>query len=171
MLSASAAGRRSELSHPPRSVPAVGLGWNPWRSLREQPDLEFALGPLSDRFGGAVYSPVPAEGWAAIVIDNRLSRTERADALAHELVHHERGGTCPTHNMPDGWAVVARREERRVQRIVAERRVPLDMLAELVNALEFMELPVEAWSVAQQFDVTEAVATTALQLLQAKETA
>lgn len=154
------------MSHPSSTVPNVGTsGWNPWRTLRELDDVEFARVDLPAAFGGAVYSPVDGEGWAAILCSRDLSRVELADAVAHELVHHERGGGCPVDGMPPQWAAVAVRAERSVEAEVARRRVPLHELEELVDALDFMGLPVEVWDIAQQFDVSEPVAATALRLL------
>ena len=61
---------------PSVASPPVGIGWNPWRTLREQGDLEFVLGSLSDRLGGAIYVPVADEGWAAIVIDMAIPNSD-----------------------------------------------------------------------------------------------
>ena len=63
--------------------------WNPWRTLRSRSHIRFRLEALPDETGGAVYGKCGED--AAILIDRRLSQRDRAAALAHELVHDERG--------------------------------------------------------------------------------
>lgn len=140
--------------------------WNPWAALRDQPELELALVDLPAIAGGAFYAPQP-EGWAAILIDRRRSRRDRRALLAHELVHHERGGGCPTSDMPSHWTVVARREEARVNIEVARRLVPLDELRAFLDRMSDSELAgATARDIADQFDVTEEIALLAVQQLQ-----
>lgn len=138
------------------------VGWSPWRALRERSHLEFSLADLPDALGGAYYEP-QAEGWAAVLIDRRLSRVQRKAALAHELVHDERGGGCSGDGMPDSWNAVVARDELTVDREVARRLVPLDDLREFAEA----GAPdgVAVWEVAEHFDVPDHVAERALRLL------
>ena len=138
-------------------------GWNPWRALREDPTIELAVEPLPDRVGGAYYWR--GEGWAAIAIDSRLTATERNARLAHELVHHERGGGVECAGMPEQWHAVVDREERRVHDETARRLVPSEALAALISSIIDDGRPVEAWEVADAFDVPEHVARRALELL------
>ncbi len=92
-----------------------------------------------------------------ILLDTSLSRVERKCALAHELVHVQRGGgSCDPYR---------EKEERIVDRIVAERLVPLGELMAFCHAREV----VEPWEVAEHFDVTDDVARLALERLQAPE--
>lgn len=139
-----------------------GRRWSPWRALRDRPDVEFVLGRLPDRVGGAVLWP--EEGYSIIAIDRRVRQDERTALLAHELVHLERGGGCESAGMPASWAAVVARDEGQVDDEVARRLVPLHELVELAQALADMELPLEAWDVAQQFRVPRRVAERAIVL-------
>ncbi len=127
------------------------MRWTPWRALRSRPDVDF------DRIGlpsgaDAVSVAAVVDG-GVVLLDHSLSRVERRCALAHEIVHLERGGgSC------DPCRV---REEAIVDRIVAERLVPL---CEPLVFCDHLEV-VEAWMVAEEFDVTDDVARRALATL------
>jgi len=139
--------------------------WNPWAALRARPDLEFGLAELPAVLGGAVYAPQP-EGWAAIVIDRGLDQRRRRAALSHELVHHERGGGCPTDDMPVQWAPVVRREENVVAAEVARRLVPREELRAFVERMTVSELGgASARDIAEHFDVPDEVAALAVHQL------
>lgn len=90
-----------------------------------------------------------------IVLDPRLDRVERRCVLMHELVHDERRIGWP-------WATEAtmEREEAIVRRETALRLVPLDQLAQYVARRH--PDPITAELVAQEADVTVAVARRAL---------
>lgn len=128
-------------------------GWNPWRALRERDDVELAWADLA-----------PAHGaWArrgdraVIVLDAGLDRRARSAALAHELVHDERGL-----DLTPGAPVLLREvEEARVRAEVARRLVPLDELARFVARLLELGEPVTPRRVADEFDTTIAVAARA----------
>lgn len=135
---------------------------NPWRELRAREHLDFVLAPLPHQLGSVFW---PRDERVAIVIDPVLSRRDRKAALAHELVHDERGGGAESPGMPSTWAAVAARDELQVEAEVARWLVPLGRLAEVVELHVANELPVEAWRIADDFDVPEAVASRALQLL------
>lgn len=123
--------------------------WNPWRALRASPELEFALVHLPAKAGGALYMPQP-DGWAAILVDVSAGRVERNALLAHELCHHELGGG----------------KEAVVHRRVAERLVPVDELRAFIRAQLSPEREgVTLLEIAEEFDVTEAVARRAVDLL------
>jgi hypothetical protein len=47
------------------------------------------------------------QGRAMVVIDRRLGQVKRTAVLAHELVHLERGGPCPSGLSGEWWAVEA----------------------------------------------------------------
>jgi hypothetical protein len=100
---------------------------------------------------------------AAIVIDPDLDPVHRRAALAHELVHDERG-MVRLDGAPAELGVIVGREERRVDTIVAERLVHADDLAELVRTRVEVE-PITASVVADEFSVPVAVALEALRLL------
>lgn len=128
-------------------------GWNPWAALRARRDVELVITPLPPACGGAAYW-APEDLPAVIVLDRGLTQVERNAALAHELVHHERG------------LVGCRRvDERGVEDEVARRLVPVDDLAALRAIAELNELTVEAWQVAEDFGVPDAVALRAMRLL------
>lgn len=153
-----------------RHTPAVrcdlmgGEAWNPWRDLRAREHLDFRLAPLPHDLG-AVYWPRGDR--AAIVIDPDLTLEERNVALAHELVHDERGGGCDGSWMPAGWQVVAAREEGVVQREVARRLVPLDELDDYVARRIDSDIPTTPLDVAEEFGTTEKLAELAMLLLKA----
>lgn len=142
------------------------LGWDVWRELRSHPEIVLKRGILPDAVGGAVYWP--QGDLAAVVLDKRLSRVERRAALAHELVHHERGGgTATWDGMPAAMTVIEDRDEARVNDEVARRLVPLEELAKVIKSATSMELPIETWQIAAIFDVPDRVADRAMQLLKA----
>lgn len=140
-------------------------GWSPWHELRQRQHLSFALVDLPDATGGAVYWPQGA--WAAVLIDRRLPRVLRKAALAHELIHDERAGGCAADVvMPDTWTDIRRRDESSVDREVARRLVPPTELVEFIERrLGPEQLGVTVWEVAEEFDVPDYVAESALRAL------
>lgn len=96
-----------------------------------------------------------------ILLDPSLTRAERKAALAHELVHVERGGgVC---------APFALSDERRVNRVVALRLVPPDELEHfLEQRLEFGSISTH--DVEEEFDVPSWVAQIALREQQGANT-
>lgn len=128
--------------------------WDPWAALRRRPLIELRWGILEgctgliEDLGG---------GWRRLWLDTRIGRVERRCTLAHELVHDERG-IFSNAVVPAGLIV---KEERAVDREVAARLVPLDQLVTLVRMR--VEIgPVSPWTVAEEFDVTHAVAERAM---------
>lgn len=106
---------------------------------------------------------------AAIVLEVELDRRERRAVLAHELVHDERGGGCVAHGMPEGWMAVVVRDELAVQREVARWLVPRDDLVTFMERVTLEDtVGVTAWEVAEEFDVPEDVALTALRLFSSR---
>ncbi len=138
-----------------RCVAPDGAAWNPWRALRQRPDTAFAFAAL----GG------PAGRWErdpdgdVILIEATLGRRARRVALAHELVHAERGV-----GHPDASGATMSLEEERVRREVARRLVPSAALRRFVAARAGVG-PVEPDDVAEEFDVTPEVADLACRLL------
>lgn len=121
----------------------------------------FALDATARVLGGAFYARRGDR--AAIVIDPDLDQIHRRAALAHELVHDERGMARVTGG-PAGLSVVTGREEARVDIVVAQRLVPAEHLADMIRARVDIE-PITATVVADEFEVPVAVALAALQLL------
>lgn len=127
--------------------------WNPWAALRARPHITLHQELLRGVRG--VWVPHP-NGTADIFLDRRLSRRERRCVLAHELIHDERGiaYTCDTP------AALVQVEERAVDREVVRRLVPP---AELLALLEVsLPLVLEAWEIAEYFDVDRRTARAAL---------
>lgn len=127
------------------------LGWNPWRALRDRAHVLFGVDRLPAQLGGGVY--IPSGDHAVILLDRSLTATERNAALAHELCHDDMPGAS----------------EAQVCDEVARRLVPLDELAQLVASICDDGTPVHAWEIAEAFDVPEAVAVRACELLKRQE--
>lgn len=140
----------------------VAAEWRPWRALRGLDDVELELCDLPGE-ARAIYAQRGED--RAILIDRRLSPTERLAALAHELVHLERGGGCHQRGAPAPLAIDARKEERRVDDEVARRLVPFGDLAEFVDMLIDCGETVTVALVADEFDVTEGCARIAMEQL------
>jgi len=102
---------------------------------------------------------------AAIVIDSRLSQRDRAAALAHELVHDERGVPPSSNDVPAAWLPVIAREEGTVERIVAERLIPAVTLRAYVDSMAELGEAVTALEVAEEFDLPLVLAQRALVML------
>ena len=137
--------------------------WNPWRALRARDHIDFFLAPLPFQLRAVLW---PRGERSAIVIDPSLTRQERSAALAHELVHDERGGGCGCpEDAPPAWRPVAVREERAVSREVARRLLPVGPLMAFVAARVEAGDSVTPATVAEEFDTTEDVARVALVLL------
>lgn len=127
-------------------------GWNPWRALRELEHARLGHVELPEGVEGML---VPYPDHPVILLDDGLTQVERNAALAHELVHLERGWPCRA-----PWA-----EEERVHDEVARRLVPLDQLHRWVVEREMADVPVDVWDVAEGWWVPEHVAGRALRLL------
>lgn len=130
--------------------------WQPWRELALRTDVAFRLDPLADLAGGAFYGR--SGPWAVIVVSPSLDPVAQRCALGHELIHHERGITSP----PASDATMVH-EEVLVRREVARRLVPIEELTAYVD-IEHPE-GVTAEMVAEEFEVTLAVANEALRQL------
>lgn len=126
--------------------------WNPWRELRLRPNVTFIRKPLPPGAGEAVCALWP-DGDAVVVVDTKLLRRQRNEALAHELVHLERGAGSST------------QEEGRVHREVARRLIPLDVLRLWVDRRVASDLTVTPFDVAEDFDCTPQLGLLALTLL------
>lgn len=131
--------------------------WNPWRALRERPHLQLAWGRLSHGKGRIVDH---GDGQRTVTLDTRLTRIDRNAVLAHELVHDE---------LDFLWArgtpaAIVAHGERVVDRIVADRLVPPQLLHQFVYAYSELE-GVTITVAADEFQVPLDVADLALQRL------
>jgi hypothetical protein len=139
----------------------VSGAWKPWRALRARDDIDFALVDLP----AGLRAVLARKGHdRVILIDRSLEPSERLAALAHELVHDERGGAGRTPPPPHPLSVAARREEARVDRIVTDRLVPPTELARFLEARADVDPPVRPWEVAEEFGVPQEYAERALRL-------
>ncbi len=130
-------------------------GENPWSTLRARPHLTLRWKLLPTGMDAM---------WRTgeILLDPRLSRTERRCALMHELVHDDR-----RIGWPFATAATMETEERIVRQEAAVRLVPLDQLEALARAREGLDYVTEAL-VADEFDVTVQVAGLALRMMNAR---
>lgn len=135
--------------------------WDPWGELVWRPHLTLVWRPLPESTGGAAI--VRFGGAAVVYLDPRLEAEDRRAALAHELVHDERGyqPTLGTRS----WRAVVAAEERRVDDEVARRLVPLHKLLEAAEAAEDFGHHVTAAELAADHEVPVYVAEQACALL------
>jgi len=105
---------------------------------------------------------VQGPGLTVVVLDPALDRRSRRVALAHELVHEERGGGCDAPGLPLALDVMVARDEAEVVREVARRLVPPAALRHLLEQRDELGLHVEPWEVADAFDVDDLTARAAL---------
>ncbi len=166
----SPAGRRRDRSAPvvrgaPRARAEWGPDgrWDPWVALRSRPHVHLRLDPEAALLGGAML--VTGPGMAFVVIDPALDQRSRRVALAHELIHEERGGGCDAPGLPPDLDVIVARDEADVIREVARRLVPPAALRRLLEQRHGLGLQVEAWEVAEAFEVDDATARSALTAL------
>ncbi len=101
-----------------------------------------------------------------IVLDRRLTQAERKAALAHELLHLERGSASHCRSIRGALSVEVVREENRIHREVALRLVPLDELGTMVDRVTGLGHGVTAVEVAEEFEVPQVVASQALRELE-----
>lgn len=136
-----------------------------WSELRSRAHIVFRLDArLPEAAGGAAYWPRGDR--VALIVDKKLGPRERKAAVAHELVHDERGGACQGEGMPTMWEAVVAREERHVEREVANWLVPLDQLVEFIQQhVSAEQVGVTVWEVAEAFEVPDYVAERALREL------
>jgi hypothetical protein len=151
------------MSHTTSTIRGVDEPWHPWRDLRGRTHLAFHVAPLPAATGGAVH--VRRGDRSLIILDPNLTQVERRCALAHELVHDERGGGCDQPGMPDMWAHVALREERRTDDEAVRRLVPPAQLLEYCVRIADAQGSLGPAEVADEFNVTIDVAERALLLL------
>lgn len=139
-----------------------GMAWNPWRALRNRDHIHLHRHPSARLAGGGYLASNGRR--AVIVLDPDLDRRQRAAALAHELVHDERG-VHDDPQAPPSWRAVVAREDRAVDRITALRLVPPNELGAAVRRWCDVGDGVDAQMVADEFDVTVGVARRALETL------
>lgn len=135
--------------------------YNAWRDLANRPEVLLRFACLEG--GRGMIRRLP-EGEAVILLDYRLTQSERHEVLAHELEHHRRG-IYYTASTP---LAVVQREETTVRRAVADRLVPPVDLAGFVARKLTVGEPVRAEDVAEEFGVTVATARIAVTKMRVK---
>ncbi|MBI2710466.1 MAG: hypothetical protein HYX34_12350 [Actinobacteria bacterium] len=142
--------------------------WDPWVALRARPHVELRLDPVAALLGGGMLVRIGER--AVITLDPALDGRSRRVALAHELIHDERGGGCDEPGTPAGWDAVVARDEAAVDREVARRLVPAAGLRRWLEERFSVDDAVALWEVAEAFDVDEATAARALSFVDAHPT-
>ncbi|MFP4235794.1 MAG: hypothetical protein ACLFUG_12820 [Nitriliruptoraceae bacterium] len=138
------------------------MAWNPWRTLKTRTDTLLGVVDLPERLGGAVAIPHP--GGDVVLLDRSLTQRQRSRALAHELVHLERGGGADAPGMPEQWKPVVARDEQQTDDEAITRLVPLGDLARWARRRLTAGDTVEPHQVAEEWHVTDDVALRALEL-------
>lgn len=132
------------------------MTWHVWDDLDDRNHIELAYALLAG--GAEALIEDLGGGWRRITLEARLDRRARRSALAHELVHDERGLLFDA-NTPAG---LVQTEERSVQAEVVRRLVPPELLGILLARSASAQHPVECADVANEFDVTPAIALAAM---------
>lgn len=148
---------------------SVAKAWNPWAALRGRTNVVLRFDEVAAEGGGGLYAYWPDRDRALIVLHPALSRQDRNAALAHELIHDERGGGAHQEGMPAAWAAVVARDEAIVDAEVARRLVDPDELMEFVTGRLSIGDAVDARAVADWFDVPVAVANRAVRQLAGRQ--
>ena len=134
--------------------------FDPWRAVAERDDLVLSFHPIARLMGGGFYARAGELG--VIVIDPELQGEDRRAVLTHELIHHERGGGVTSIGVFRGLASFVDGDERSVDREVANRLVPTELLEQFVRASARAGTSVGPAEVADQFEVPVSVAARAL---------
>lgn len=133
-------------------------GWDPWRVLRGQPEIEL----IWARIEGCRERVEMGPNGTKITIDPGASQVDRNALLSHALVHVERGILYPPNTPP----AVVEKEEYKVRRESARRMVKQDELIAFVEAnQEFVQITAEV--VAERFEVPVEVAREAIRQMPA----
>lgn len=133
---------------------AAVVPWCPWAAA-ERAGVLVRIDPIADLLGGGIGAW--RGGRAVVVLSPTFDHVERRVALAHELVHLERGGGIDHPGMPASWGAAVAREEAAVDAEVARRLVPRRVLLALDTSSGL-----RACEVAELFDVTHQLAELAM---------
>lgn len=136
-----------------------------WRVLRDDyPEVELDVCDLPEGVS-AIYVTDGED--SAVLINRRMSPVDRLAALVHEIAHHRRGGGC---HVPDASPLLqslARKEEARVDVLVADEMLPPAKLLAYVEQRAEIDGMVLARDVAEDLEVPVDVADLALRRLAA----
>ncbi|HEX7134778.1 MAG TPA: ImmA/IrrE family metallo-endopeptidase [Iamia sp.] len=137
-----------------------------WREARSRPNLEVVVTDLPA--GMRALHAVDEDGFRCILISAALTPAEKLAALAHELAHDDCEGGCHHPGLPDRLRAVVARDEARVDRVAADRILPLAWLASWVDRQVAADRPVTAAGAAEELDVADWVAELQLRRLEAR---
>lgn len=135
------------------------MGWDTWAVLRGRSHIELCWATLST--GRGMIEQV-GRGRRRITLESSLLRRQRSETLGHELIHDELDLLWP----PDAPPGLVAKGERLVERINAERCIPLGALQSYVDRRLDLGEAVTAADVAEEFDSTVHLAELCLTLLQ-----
>jgi len=136
-----------------------------WREASSRPNLDVVITDLPA--GIRALHVVAADGVRCILISAALSPEEKVAALAHELAHDDCHGGCHHPGLPDRLRAVVARDEARVDRVAADRILPLTGLATWVAHQVDNDRPVTATGAAEELEVARWVAELQLRRLEA----
>lgn len=71
-------------------------GWDPWAELEARPEVELMWHDIADIAGGAAYMKVGTRRHFIVLSPALADDRARAEALTHELCHHQRGVVYPS---------------------------------------------------------------------------
>jgi hypothetical protein len=129
--------------------------------LRDRAHLTLVFADLPDTCGrGALLED--GDGQRTVMLDYRLGRRDRRGILGHELCHDD----TDILYLPDTPPALIEKGEAFVNRVNAERLVPIDELAALVRRIVDVGDPVHAADVCDHFDVPLDVALRAMAALE-----
>lgn len=142
----------------------MGSNYRPWDDAAQRHDLEVMVTALPA--GVRALHATDSDGHRAILIDRNLPPIERLAALAHELAHDDSGGGCHQPGLPPLLRPLVTRDEQRVDRIAAERLLPLADLAWWVDREEGEGRAVTVEAIAEAHQVATSVAAHQARALQ-----
>jgi len=136
-----------------------------WREASSRPHLDVVITDLPP--GLRALHAVAEDGFRCILISADLTAEEKVAALAHELAHDDGHGGCHHPGLPDRLRAVVARDEARVDRVAADRLLPLAELASWVDRRVGDDQAVTAAEVAEELEVASWVAELQLRRLEA----
>lgn len=135
-----------------------------WREARARPNLDVVVTDLPE--GVRALHAVGDDGFRCILISAALSPEDKVAALAHELAHDDCQGGCHHPGLPEPLRVVVARDEARVDRVAADRILPLHWLSAWVDHQVDNERPVTAAEAADELGVAVWIAELQLRRLE-----
>lgn len=131
-----------------------------WAEARSRPNLDVVITDLPT--GVRALHAVDTDGFRCILISATLSPEDKVAALAHELAHDDCQGGCHHPGLPEPLRALVARDEARVDRVAADRILPLHWLATWVDHQVANDQPVTATDAAEELGIAHWV--TELQL-------